>query len=115
MGDTLARVIHIAEHCSGCTNLGAESAIDQDMKIWGDDVTWFATELSKQFGDDVFQWPWQRFTGLDEGLPLLAPFMLMWQLATWPFRGSFNYPSPFERLELGHIVAVIDHGEWFEP
>ena len=115
MAETLRRVIEIAEYCSGSKRLGANSAVDQDMKIWGDDVTWFATELSKSFGEDLWQWPWQRFAGLNEGLPLTAPFILIWQLVTWPFRGSFSYPDTFERLELGHIARCLDAGHWIEP
>lgn len=95
--------------------LTANSAIDQDARISGDDVTELAEALAKEFGEHVWQWPWQRFALLDEGLSPLFPFMLVWQLVTWPFRGLFEYPSAHERLELGHIAAVIDRGEWFEP
>lgn len=115
MEDTIARVIRIAESCSGRKNLDAISAVDQDMKICGDDISWFALQLSREFGDQVWQWPWQRFAGLNEGLPLLAPLILIWQLITWPIRGSFEYPNMLERLELGHIAKVLDAGLWFEP
>lgn len=117
MSPTLERVIEIASVHSGIPRpkLAATSAIDQDIGISGDDVTELAEALAQEFGDGVWQWPWQRFASLDEGLSMLFPFMLVWQLVTWPFRGSFMYPSPFERLELGHIAAVIDRGEWFEP
>jgi len=115
MTETLGRVIQIAEHCSGHSGLRAESAVHQDMKIWGGDVEEFAEALAKAFGEHVWQWPWQRFAGLNEGLPLLAPFSLIWQILTWPFRGSFSYPSRLERLELGHIARVIDAGHWIEP
>ena len=116
-GPTLDRVIEIVSEHSGVAKakLSASSAIDQDVGISGDDVTELAKALATEFGEHVWQWPWQRFAQLQEGLSLLFPFMLIWQLATWPFRGSFEYPSPFERLELGHIAAVIDRCEWFEP
>ncbi len=112
---TLDRVIEIATYCSGAKGLHAGSAIDQDIRISGGDVEDFANALAHEFGDQVWQWPWHRFANLSEGLSLAFPFQLTWQLLTWPFRGSFEYPSPFERLELGHIAAVIDHGDWFEP
>jgi hypothetical protein len=115
IGATLDRVIEIAEYCSGAKNLGANSAIDQDIRISGDDVTDFAEALAKEFGENIWTWPWQRFAQLDEGLSLLLPLMLTWQIVSWPFRGSFEYPSPYERLELGHVAAVIDKGHWFEP
>ena len=81
----------------------------------GGDVEDLAAALAKEFGDHVWQWPWQRFCQLDEGLSLLFPIMLIRQILTWPIRGRFSYPSPFERLELGHIAAVIGKGQWFDP
>lgn len=114
---TLSRVLEIVSDHSGvpATRLSARSAIDQDIKISGGDVTELAELLAGGFGDFVWQWPWQRFALLTEGMSPLAPFALIWQLLTWPFRGRFEYPSPHERLELGHIAAVIEKGEWFEP
>lgn len=114
---TLDRVIGIVSEHSGVRRerLSAASAIDQDVGISGDDVTELAEALAAEFGEHVWQWPWQRYAELSEGLSPFFPFMLVWQLSTWPFRGSFNYPSPCERLELGHIAGVIDRGEWFEP
>lgn len=112
---TLTRVIEIATYHSGAKGLHAGSAIDQDIGMSGGDVTDFAESLAAEFGDQVWQWPWHRFVLLHEGLPLLFPLQLMWQLLTWPLRGSFEYPSPLERLELGHIAAVIDSGAWLEP
>lgn len=81
----------------------------------GDDVTDFAQVLAEEFGDQILQWPWQRFACLGEGLSPLFPFVLLWQFVSWPFRGSFSYPSPYERLTLGHIAKVIAQGHWSEP
>ena len=117
MSAVLDRVVVIAAKQSGIPSkrLSAVSAVDQDMRISGDDVTEFAEALAQEFGDQVWQWPWQRFANLSEGLPLTFPIILIWQLITWPFRGAFEYPSPYERLELGHIAAVIERGHWVEP
>lgn len=115
MENAIARVIRIAENCSGCTSLGKASAVDQDMKIWGDDMVWFSSELAQAFGYQVRQWPWTRFASLDQGPSLLAPFKLIWKLVTWSIRGSFGYHYSLERLELGRIAAIIDNGEWFGP
>lgn len=117
MTRTLERVIEIASRQTGVaiSKLGAHSAIDQDIRISGDDVTELAEALAAEFGNEVWQWPWQRFAHLDEGLSLLFPFALIWQLLTWPIRGRFEYPNKFERLELGHIAEVINAGQWFEP
>ncbi|MGE3691625.1 MAG: hypothetical protein AB7F98_09610 [Novosphingobium sp.] len=117
MGDVLQRVMEIVSEHSGvpANRLSSKSAIDQDVKIVGDDVTDLAELLAEEFGDFVWNWPWKRFAMLDEGVSPLAPFSLIWQLLSWPWRGAFEYPSPFERLELGHIAAVIEKGEWFDP
>lgn len=116
MTATLGRVIEIVAWHSGvrATKLNARSAIDQDVKITGDDVDELAAALAKEFGGDVANWPWQRFAELSEP-HVFTVFWLIWRLLTWPIRGRLSDPSPFERLELGHIAAVIDRGEWFEP
>lgn len=113
----LQRVREIVSLATGTKldELTAQSAIDQDVRIVGGDVEELAEALAKEYGDHVWQWPWQRFADLNEGLPLTFPLQFFKQLLTWPLRGRFEYPSPFERLELGHIAAVIDRGEWFEP
>lgn len=117
MASTLDRVIAVASGVTGIPlqRLGSHSAIDQDLQIVGGDVADFAEALAAEFGDQVWQWPWQRFAELNEGLSLWFPLMLIWQLLSWPFRGSFSYPSRFERLEMGHIAKVIDAGHWLEP
>jgi len=117
MPSTLDSVMRIAARTSGVklAKLSSTSAVDQDMRMAGDDVVDFAEALVKEFGDQVWSWPWYRFAQLDEGLSPLFPFLMIWQLISWPFRGSFEYPSPFERIELGHIAAVVVRGGWFEP
>jgi hypothetical protein len=116
-GETLALVLQIAAETSGIhpSKLFPESAVDQDMGIAGGDVEDFARGLAEQFGEQIWDWPWQRFAILDEGVGCFFLPALVWQLLSWPFRGHFGYPDYFERLELGHIAAVIEKGEWFEP
>lgn len=117
MASTLDRVIALVSHQTGvrADRLSATSAIDQDIGISGGDVHELAEVLALEFGDDAWGWPWERFAYLSEGLSLLFPFALTWQLLTWPIRRRFSYPSPYERLELGHIAKVIDAGHWLEP
>ncbi len=117
MAAALARVVEIASEISGkpIEWLTPQSAIDQDLGVSGDDVEDLAEALAAEFGEDVWHWPWQRFACLDEGVSLLFPLILLWQLISWPFRGTFSYPSHYERLELGHIAAVIENGSWFDP
>jgi hypothetical protein len=114
---TLERVYAIVSDISGLPlrKLSEHTAVDQDLKISGGDVEDLAEALANEFGEQVWQWPWQRFAHLDEGLPIWAPFWLAWRLLTWPIRGRVFDPSPLERLELGHIAAVIDRDEWFDP
>jgi hypothetical protein len=111
---TLDRVRQIVSKHSGMRleKLTANSAIDQDVRISGDDVTELAEALAKEFGEHVWQWPWQRFAEMSEP-HMFTVFWFVWRLATWPFRGTLR--DSFERLELRHIAAVIDRGEWFEP
>lgn len=113
---TLDRVIQIVSKHSGIKpeKLSATSAIDQDVRISGDDVTELAEALAREFGEQVWQWPWQRFAELSEP-HLFTGVWFFWRLLTWPIRGRIFDPSPFERLELGHIAAMIDRGRWFEP
>lgn len=89
-------------------------AIDQDLRISGDDVTDFVERLANRFGPGVWEWPWQRFAELSEPSLLVVPVFL-WRLLTWPIRGRLFDPSPFERLELGHIAECIDQGRWIAP
>lgn len=114
---TLDQVRAIASYYSGIDidELGTATAIHQDLNIGGDDVFELARALAKRFGEQLWQWPWHRYVDFKEGgNPLEIPWFI-WRLLTWPFRGRILDPSPFERLELGHIAAVIDRGEWFEP
>lgn len=117
MNSTLDRVMEIVTTQTGVRRdrLTPASAIDQDIGISGGDVEDLAEALAQEFGDQVWQWPWQRFALLDEGISLFAPFWLVWRMITWPIRGRLFDPSPYERLELGHIAKVIEAGHWLEP
>ena len=116
MPPTLDRVIDIVSERSGVRRdrLSASSAIDQDIRIAGDDIDELAEALAGEFGQQVLQWPWGRFANLNEP-HLFTGVFFMWRLLTWPIRGHIFDPSPYERLELGHIAKVIDAGHWLEP
>jgi hypothetical protein len=116
MPSTLDRLMAIVSKQSGIpmAKLTANSALYQDVRMTGDDVDEFIERLSSQFGGDILGWPWGRFTNLSEPTILDLP-RFIWQLFTWQKRGSLHDLSRYERLELGHIAAVIDRGEWFEP
>lgn len=116
MSSTLDRVIEIVSEHSGVRRdrLSACSAIDQDVRICGDDVDELALALSQEFGEEVFAWPWHRFANLNEP-NLFTGLLFIWRLITWPIRGRVFDHSPYERLELGHIAKVIEAGHWLEP
>ncbi len=113
--DILNHVIAIAKEVSGLNAVNENTAIDQDLQMSGDDITDFADLIALQYGDDVFKWPWERFAIMGEGLSILFLPMLIWQLITWPLRGTFSYPNDLERLTLGHIAKAIEAGHWIEP
>lgn len=116
MTATLDRVMAIVAEHSGirADRLSAGSAIDQDVRIAGDDVSEVIEILSDEFGEQVRGWPWPRFANLSEP-HLFIGFWLLWRLISWPIRGHLFDPSPYERLELGHIAKAIDAGHWLEP
>lgn len=115
MSATLSRVIALAEQCSGLRDIGPASTIDRDCDMAGGDVENFVSALAHEYGEWIWEWPWHRFAILDEGLSLLFPFVLIWQLLSWPFCGQFSPPSQLEQLTLEHIANVIDAGQWFDP
>jgi hypothetical protein len=116
MVSTLDDVRAIVSRHSGVRieKLTAESAIDQDVRLSGDDIDELAAALSEEYGDFILLWPWARFAEMSEP-HMFTGLCFIWRLMTWPIRRRLVDPSSFERLELGHIAAVIDRGEWFEP
>ncbi|MEM8572848.1 MAG: hypothetical protein AAGG56_18410 [Pseudomonadota bacterium] len=92
------------------------SALDQDLKIIGDDSDEFVLQIVDRYGDWVRYWPWDRFLCFDEAVPILALFAALWDLLRLPWGETAVPRKPaLERLELGHIAKVFEHGEWIEP
>jgi hypothetical protein len=116
MGATLQRLMELVSHQSGVPlrKLTAQSAISQDIRISSDDIDELAEAIQNEFGGSVASWPWDRFCDLNEP-HLFTGLWFLWRLITWHVRGRLFDPNPYERLELGHIAAVIDKSEWFEP
>ncbi len=110
-----AYVLWLARENHGISNAELDHAIDHDLHIVGDDAIEFIERLKDRVGEKVWDWPWGRFVELGEGLLAFFPFVLVWQLITWPIRGTFTYPNPKERLTLGHVALVMERGEWIEP
>lgn len=109
-------MIKLASYHSGIAldNLSAHSAIDQDLKIAGEDIDELFEALSKEFGVDVSGWPLERFVNLSE-TNMFTGLYFLWRLVTWPIRARLFDVSSYERLELGHVAKVIEIGHWVEP
>ncbi|WP_337660956.1 hypothetical protein [Erythrobacter sp. Alg231-14] len=109
-------VLWVAGEDFGIRETTLDSALDQDLKIIGDDVDDFAEALASRYGEWVFDWPWEEFVCLDEGVPILAPFALIWDFLRLPWRETaFPRKPHLERLTLAHIAKVLEAGEWSDP
>ncbi len=116
MTEVLAEIVEIASRRSGLpvNALSSRSAIYQDLGLAGDDVDEFAAALAELYGEQVFTWPWRRFTDLNE--PTLGTVVAaLAQLPVRLLKKHRAYTSRYDRLELGHIAAVIESGQWRDP
>ena len=104
--------------------IGAASAISQDLLICGIGVDDYVALLDREFGPVVWEVPWLRFTDQRASFRgwgcLLFPFWLGYRVLTWPVLRGPLIPRPDprnhpERLTLGAIAALIDAGAWVEP
>jgi len=83
------------------------------LGINGDEGDEFVAALCNEFGDWIAEWPWTRFVDFNEPPAWLGP--KVWKALRLP-NPAVAFPGYVEeRLELGHIVAVIEKGHWFEP
>lgn len=104
-------------------DISAESAVCQDLLIFGIDVDDYHGDLRGRFGPIINEIPWLRFTDQTDSFRgcgcLLVPFWLAGRLVKRVFRpGDALHSDPRnhpERLTLRHVAAVIDAGQWFEP
>jgi hypothetical protein len=94
--------------------LGARSALYQDIGLCGDDVDIFVAALAGLYGDNVRTWPWARFTNLREP-NLWTALSALVKVPYRMLRKRRDQASRYERLELGHIAAVIETGHWRDP
>ena len=116
MTSVIEGVIALASKHSGLPEegLSAQSAIYHDIGLLGDDLDLFRSALAEKYGNDILAWPWARFTNLNEP-NLWTAVVAIVQL---PMRMLFKRRNPrskYERLELGHIAAVIETGQWRNP
>ncbi len=116
MTSVLESVIALASKHSGLPpeKLGPQSAVYQDIGLFGDDVEEFAAALAGLYGGYVLGWPWSRFANLNEPnlwTALSAIVKVPWRM----LRKRHDHGQRYERLELGHIAAVIESGQWHEP
>lgn len=115
MPSTLERVVDIAVN-SGLADRSKcqpHSAIHPDLGINGDEGKEFVDALCAEFGDWIADSPWSRFVDFNEPLASLGSAALKFLRLLKPEIAFAGYVE--ERLKLGHIAAVIEKGEWFEP
>ena len=131
MGSTLVRLVKITDafvanrgHPNEEFAARADSAVCQDAWIFGVDVDDFVHELDKEFGSVVWQIPWGTYTDQTasfRGWGVFAfPFWFVARVAKCIVCGGLIVPRPNpsefpRRLELRHVAAVIEKGEWFDP
>ena len=89
-------------------------AIYQDLGLIGDDMKAFIAALAVAHGDHVAGWPWRRFTNLNEPT-LWTALLALVKVPLRMLRKRRDHASRYERLELGHIAAVIESGQWHNP
>jgi hypothetical protein len=77
-----------------------ESALYHDLRIWGDDAYELLTDLHRRFGTS--------FQTLN--FPVYFP-------CEGPFNDFFAWRARAKRprLTVGHLIAVVERGDWFEP
>ena len=102
--------------------LGPESAISQDVDLYGLDVDDYVSELEEEFGSVVRTIPWLHYTdqtGSVRGCKacVVAPVWIPWILLKVAFLGkaSLKLPEPENyprRLTLAQIAQAIDDGGW---
>jgi hypothetical protein len=130
VADTLERLVvvtlrYLSERSEPSdSNVTADSAVCQDLLIFGIDVDDYVGLLEEEFGKVVYSIPWGRFTDQTASFRgcgcIQFPFWLLWRLVraaatrqpVIPRAKPRDHP---ERLTIAHIAAVIERGQWFEP
>jgi hypothetical protein len=115
MDITLQKVIDIAVKAGSArrSDCVPNAAVHQELDINGDEGDRFVDALCKEFGDWITEWPWLRYVDFNEPPAWLGP--KIWTFLRLP-NPELAFPGyAEERLELGHIAAVIARGEWFDP
>jgi hypothetical protein len=90
-----------------------QAAIHQDLGINGNEADEFVAALCNEFGNWVAEWPWARFVDFNEPPAWLGP--KVWKALRLPNAATAFPGYVEERLELGHVAAVIENGGWFDP
>jgi hypothetical protein len=115
MVSTLERVIEIAVIAGRADRADClpDAAVHPELAINGVEGDEFVDALCKEFGDWIADWPWARFVDFNE--PPASSGPKIWKLLRLP-NPEVAFPGYVEeRLTLGHIAAVIDNGQWFDP
>jgi uncharacterized protein DUF1493 len=73
-----------------------------DVKIRGDDISWFLEAIIKEFGTDLSEFEWRLYFADPE--ENIVPYL----------RRRFGRLDDKKRLTFGHLLAVVERGAWFE-
>jgi hypothetical protein len=81
--------------------ISREAALYHDLCIYGDDAYEILSGLHKQFGTNFSKFDFAAYFPQEGGI-----------LGLWRQRlfGKSRMP-----LTIGHLTAVVEHGEWFDP
>ena len=77
-----------------------QMALYHDLRLYGDDAYEILSELSKRYG--------VSFTGFSFSAYFPSEGLLTALL-------RFRSPENWKRLTVGHLVAVVERRQWFEP
>ncbi len=95
------------ERISGaCVNISADAAIYHDLWLAGDDAGELLDDIHDRFGTD-FRGMWFPTYFPSEGWESFSEH--------WLKLLGFRKKAYWRRLTVGHLVAVVQKGTWFDP
>lgn len=101
--------------------VGPDSAVCQDLLIFGIDVEDYVWLLEDEFGPSVSEIPWMTYTDQTSSFRgcavAIAPLWLVYRLGRKLVKGGPVIPKPNPRLHphrltLREVAEVIDQGGW---
>lgn len=101
----LAELIEAAQAQTGCTDIGPETRLVQDLNLIGDDMDEFLEGVIERYGADFSGFVWHRHYP-DE---YTAPYFLAGRF----FRRIFHFPPvEYEPITLSRLAGAVTRGQW---